>query len=129
MSCFQTWPRRRSSGRSSRRSRSAPLPEHPRAKAQPGRGGALACPAQHGSPRAPSASRAWGAESRLPARNRGVATPPGRQRAPRGLSSFLSQQPPRPGLPVLPPSRPSTPVRTELGAAASRSPCASRTRG
>lgn len=45
MNRFQTWPSRRGSGRSPRRSRSAPLREHPRAKAQAGRGGALARPA------------------------------------------------------------------------------------
>lgn len=44
MSRFQTWPRRRGSGRSPRRSRSAPHPEHPRAKAQPDRGGPPATP-------------------------------------------------------------------------------------
>lgn len=37
MSRFQTWPRRRSGGRSPGRSRSAPHPAHPWAKAQPPR--------------------------------------------------------------------------------------------
>lgn len=110
MNRFQTWPSRRGSGRSPRRSRSAPLREHPRAKAQAGRGGALARPAPglrlslaeavRTAPTGPARRRrlprsqaraSSQAESRPAHRNRLVAMPP---------SHRSSQRPAASGLPV-----------------------------
>lgn len=114
MNRFQTWPSRRGSGRSPRRSRSAPLREHPWAKAQPGRGGPLACPApglrrslaeavrspaphstnrtgaagQRRLPRSQARAHSQ-AESRLAHRNRFVAIPPSHRSGQRPAASGL----------------------------------------
>lgn len=146
MSRFQTWPRLRGSGRSPRRRRSAPLPEHPRAEARPGEGGALACPAQHGRDRGsgarpaarpvrPESARPAGA--RLARWNRLVAALPGRRTS---SSQRPVASPPR-GSASLGPSCRSSPLAPASASSllpgpappgqqsSSRSPRAGRTRG
>lgn len=107
-----------------------PPPEHPRAKAQPGRGGPLVCPALREWDRrggaGPPAPQGPGWLGRAGSRPRRLSS--AGSHVPRG-SPPQQPSPPGPRSSLHPGPAPPAPRRTELGAAAYRSPRASRARG